>query len=199
MNIFDIQSLIARLKLVNDQDIDPENTYLQIGIHQPNNRKKGGAENSYPPYVIKLSDIVSMSKEYQYYVEVDISSSQILNSFTTPILLLPANEPNEYYDFKLYIETIGGTTDYTNGNQSEILYRNKVINTYEKGLFEKPHIISCSSLAIGFGLGYSTFLNIDASLPPSADALFFQVTGANPTGGNRSAKAKIWYNIIKVG
>ena len=61
MNIFDIQSLIAKRKLVSVQDIDPSNAYLQLGVYQPNMRKKGSGENAYPSYAIPLSEIVGGS------------------------------------------------------------------------------------------------------------------------------------------
>ncbi len=58
MDIFKIQSLITKGKIVSSADIDPENSYLQIGIYQPGNRKKGASDpNAYPAFAIPLSEV----------------------------------------------------------------------------------------------------------------------------------------------
>jgi len=60
MDIFNIQSLIKQGKIVGLSGLDPNNSYLQIGVYQPNNRKAGSADaNTYPPFAIPLSQIAS--------------------------------------------------------------------------------------------------------------------------------------------
>jgi hypothetical protein len=60
MDIFNIQSLIKQGKIVSTSEVDPNNSYLQIGVYQPNNRKAGSADaNTYPPFAIPLSQVLS--------------------------------------------------------------------------------------------------------------------------------------------
>jgi len=58
MDILNIQALITRGRIVTSSDIDPTETYVQIGIFQPGNRPSGsGNPDTYPSYVIPLSEI----------------------------------------------------------------------------------------------------------------------------------------------
>jgi hypothetical protein len=57
MDIVKIQALIAQGRVVKITDIDPTNSFVQIGVYQPDNRKIGSANNTYPPFVIPLSEL----------------------------------------------------------------------------------------------------------------------------------------------
>lgn len=57
MDIVKIQTLIAQGRVVELADIDPTQSFVQIGIYQPDNRKIGSANNAYPPFVIPLSEL----------------------------------------------------------------------------------------------------------------------------------------------
>ena len=58
MDIVNIQALIKARKLVTAADIDPANSYVQIGVYQNGNRKAGaGYPNAYAPYAIALSEL----------------------------------------------------------------------------------------------------------------------------------------------
>lgn len=60
MDIFNIQSLIKQGKIVSTSDINTNESYLQIGVYQPNNRKIASSDaNVYPSYVIPLSQIIA--------------------------------------------------------------------------------------------------------------------------------------------
>ena len=59
MDIVKIQSLIAQGRVVSSTDIDPTQTFVQIGVYQPENRKIGSANNTYPSFVIPLSELTS--------------------------------------------------------------------------------------------------------------------------------------------
>jgi hypothetical protein len=60
MDIFNVQSLITKKRIVTANDIDPTSSYLQVGVYQPNNRKAGAADaNTYPPFAIPLSQVLS--------------------------------------------------------------------------------------------------------------------------------------------
>ena len=56
MDIVKIQALIAQGRVVSITDIDPTQSFVQIGVYQPDNRKIGSANNSYPSFVIPLSE-----------------------------------------------------------------------------------------------------------------------------------------------
>lgn len=60
MDIAKIQTLIAQGKVITDvTQIDPDQAYVQIGVYQPNNRKIGSAVETYPSFVIALSELTS--------------------------------------------------------------------------------------------------------------------------------------------
>jgi hypothetical protein len=58
MDILNIQALISRGRLVTSADIDPTETYIQIGVYQPGNRQNAsGNPDAYASYVIPISEI----------------------------------------------------------------------------------------------------------------------------------------------
>jgi hypothetical protein len=58
MDILNIQALISRGRLVTSADIDPTETYIQIGVYQPGNRQNAsGNPDAYTSYVIPVSEI----------------------------------------------------------------------------------------------------------------------------------------------
>ena len=57
MDIVQIQALIAKGRVVSITDIDPTQSFVQIGVYQPDNRKIGSANNTYPSFVIPLSEL----------------------------------------------------------------------------------------------------------------------------------------------
>lgn len=61
---FIVQSLIAQGKLVKTADIDPTQTYAQIGIFQQNENRSGSSNNAYPSYAIPISEFGSKKKNF---------------------------------------------------------------------------------------------------------------------------------------
>lgn len=58
MDILKIQSLITQGKIVSASNIDLDNSYLQVGVYQQGNRKKGASDaNAYPSYAIPVSQV----------------------------------------------------------------------------------------------------------------------------------------------
>ena len=58
MDIVKIQTLLKQGRVAALSYIDPNESYLQIGVYQPNNRKIGPADaNAYAPFVIPLSEV----------------------------------------------------------------------------------------------------------------------------------------------
>jgi hypothetical protein len=72
MDIFKIQALIAQGKLVTVTDINLDETYVQVGVYQPNNRKIGsGNADTYPSAVIALSQL---GASYKYEIGQYVNS-----------------------------------------------------------------------------------------------------------------------------
>jgi hypothetical protein len=57
MDNYTIQTLITQGRVVGSGDVDPANTYIQIGVWQPGNRKRNASNDAYPSYVIPLSQL----------------------------------------------------------------------------------------------------------------------------------------------
>jgi hypothetical protein len=62
MDITKIQTLIAQGRVVTDiNDVNPNETFVQVGVYQPNNRKIGsGNADTYPSFAIALSELQSL-------------------------------------------------------------------------------------------------------------------------------------------
>jgi len=59
MDIFNIQAKKALGQILNLTDLDPDNTWLQIGVYSKSNAMKGISSNLYPAYIIKVSDFLN--------------------------------------------------------------------------------------------------------------------------------------------
>jgi hypothetical protein len=72
MDIVKIQSLIAQGRIVEAADINADETFLQVGIYQPNNRRVGsGNADSYPSFAIALSQL---GASYKYEIGQYVNS-----------------------------------------------------------------------------------------------------------------------------
>jgi hypothetical protein len=62
MDIFNVQSLITKKRIVTANDIDPTSSYLQVGVYQPGNKpSNSGNADAYPSYAIPISEISSIN------------------------------------------------------------------------------------------------------------------------------------------
>ncbi len=61
MEIVNIESLITKKRIAKLADLDQDTTFLQVGVFQKGNRKRGGEPNSYKPYVISFAELLSGS------------------------------------------------------------------------------------------------------------------------------------------
>jgi hypothetical protein len=72
MDILNIQALISRGRLVTSADIDPTETYVQIGVFQPGNKpSNSGNADAYPSYAIAISQIAGNSVNLKNLIVVD--------------------------------------------------------------------------------------------------------------------------------
>lgn len=149
---------------------------------------------------------------YDNYTEVSISSSQILNMGSTPIVLLPSSNSgvNRYYDYRFIIEFTVGTVSYTtlSSGTYQVKYFSgaSVPANYGAGMLNSGPTAP-NSVLIFTGTSSSSpgssasFINILSSVSTTRcqSVLFTTNNGLNPTTGNGTALVKIWYNIINVG
>jgi hypothetical protein len=64
MDIFNVQSLITKKRIVTANDIDPTSSYLQVGVFQPGNKpSNSGNADAYPSYAIPISEIAVKSNK----------------------------------------------------------------------------------------------------------------------------------------
>ena len=59
MDNYILQTLITQGRIVTSAEIDPDNSYLQVGVYQKGNRKSKAANDAYPAFAIPLSQIAS--------------------------------------------------------------------------------------------------------------------------------------------
>ena len=72
MDIVKIQSLIAQGRVVEAADINADETFLQVGVYQPNNRRVGsGNADTYSPFAIALSQL---GASYKYEIGQYVNS-----------------------------------------------------------------------------------------------------------------------------
>ena len=72
MDIVKIQSLIAQGRVVEAADINADETFLQVGVYQPNNRRIGsGNADTYAPFAIALSQLAA---SYKYEIGQYVNS-----------------------------------------------------------------------------------------------------------------------------
>lgn len=103
MDIAKIQTLIAQGRVVSITDIDPTQSFVQIGVYQPDNRKIGSANSAYPSFVIPVSELVPQ------------------NIYTPNILYVDDIAGNDAtgevgYPSKPYATIDAATADATSGN-----------------------------------------------------------------------------------
>ena len=72
MDIFNVQSLITKKRIVTANDIDPTSSYLQVGVYQPGNKpSNSGNADAYPSYAIAISQIAGNSVNLKNLIVVD--------------------------------------------------------------------------------------------------------------------------------
>lgn len=137
------------------------------------------------------------------YLEVNISSAQILAMGTTPIELLPAPGANSYYEYHGVIEYTGGATAYADLGTDHFVLGDS--DTYSGDYIAKNLINNTIDLVMGFNsfpkgqeagsagsdVGYPVKLN--------KALVFFTYNNTDPTLGDGTMKAKIWYTVRTFG
>jgi len=134
---------------------------------------------------------------------VDISAAQILNWGTTPIELAALSGPQKYYkNVKILLEYTFGTIKYLielpdflvvqSGSAKAIIedeFLKKVFNTIApvEGLSKSNQLDTIGGVTFQQGNTYNK------------NIVLFSATGQNPTQGDGTIRAKIWYEIETFG
>lgn len=127
------------------------------------------------------------------YIEVPITSAQILNMWDTAIDLLPTLASNQYYIFDIVLEYTAGTTPY--------------VNTDPWGIYGSDiEYVEYSTVSLGATNEVYRISSSDQKFPDAANREFTGTSvkmytngSANPTAGDGTILAKIWYKVRTFG
>jgi hypothetical protein len=145
-------------------------------------------------YKATISQVSETIGGYQNYIEVNVTSADILDSNTTPFELLPAPGVGKYYDAKFIVEYDYNTTQYNVGginltfiyDGTNYVYQVCKLDTLNNDTVLFPRIeIGSSIYAVGG-------MNLNSPL-------YLYTENADPTTGNGTMLFKIWYTIRTVG
>jgi hypothetical protein len=136
------------------------------------------------------------------YLEVDISSAQILAMGTTPIDILPAPGAGKYYDFTAIVEFTAGTSYVFTGDT--ILLGGS--DSYGGGLINPSFIATTNNKVAKVGHQPTEMVTSDATEYPTTwemvlneGIIFTALNGNDPTTGTGTIKVKIWYKLRTFG
>jgi hypothetical protein len=159
-----------------------------VHIVNPNDLSQNPAGSSYKATIQQLVNLVSGITEPSY-TAVTITSSDILNSNSTPFEILPNPGVNNYYDLKIILEYTYNTTSYTSGSDTIITDgTNNVYYIGDVGAF------TTDTINILQDIPSVTNQKMYPNLPLSLFTL-----SADPTTGDGEILLKIWYTIRSLG
>ena len=107
MDIFNIEALISQGKVLTSMDIDPINDYVQIGKYVPNNRKMGGAPNSYESFAVAIKELGGLSS---------VSHDGTLTGLGTP--LSPLSVVSAYKGWTSVVGILNNAFDNSGGTSN---------------------------------------------------------------------------------
>ena len=145
-------------------------------------------------YKATISQVSEAIGAYQNYIEVNVTSADILVSNTTPSELLPSPGVGKYYDAKFIVEYDYNTTQYSVGGSNltfiydgtNYVYQVCKLDTLNNDIVLFPRVeIGSSIYAVGG-------MNLNSSL-----SLYTE--NADPTTGNGTMLFKIWYSVRTLG
>jgi hypothetical protein len=132
------------------------------------------------------------------YKEVQTTAAQLLNSWTSPIELLPALTGNQYYVYNIHALFTMGTSDYV------VDYWFVSPNSFLAQVAGPPPGTIIQYQTTTWGAATDTNESPGAALvngtPLGAGQqveFLGDNAGGNPTGGNGTFKFKIWYQVYE--
>lgn len=139
------------------------------------------------------------------YTEINISSAELINppsippgyAYTDGIVLLPITGPTQYYEWKLNIEFIPGSTAYNNPSPMP-LFNNQ--NQWEI----KTTVISANVPAVWLLDSRTPIINAGSGDANPGDyvednQLILTWGPGLFTGGDGTLKVKLWYKLVNFG
>ena len=138
---------------------------------------------------------------FQNYIEVPVTSAQILAMGVTPIDLLPVLGADEYYEVKVILEFDYGTAVYVspdkitvelNGLSTCLLKAQFITQAANQAAILDDFLVNSPNAGLG---------TVDhAFFTPTAGSLkLYTVDGTDPTLGDGTMLAKIWYTVHTFG
>jgi len=133
---------------------------------------------------------------YTNYVEVPISSAQILNMGTTAIQLLPVLPITQYYKYEVSFEYTPGNLPYSAVSDYTLFASvGNIHNVYDTKLLGLDKIVFFGGSQQG-QIQSSGSKNYEAySLAVAGSGIYFDSI-PSPTVGNGTILAKIWYTVV---
>jgi hypothetical protein len=137
------------------------------------------------------------------YLEVNITSEQILSMGTSPIELLPAPGEGKYYDCRVVLEYTFNNVDYSVTDDIMIGFDGygavQLIRYLLDGFnVNTVAIWNGAGTAIERSIAYASFYTA-YSMQVNKSVVFTTLDATNPTNGDGTVKAKIWYTIKNFG
>lgn len=141
------------------------------------------------------------------YLEVPVSSSQILSMGTSAVELLPAPGVNMYYDAIVVLEFTYNSIKYTMPVSDDIAvvfestYQGSLVRRFIDGFDSSDTVATCypaSSSVEQANTSGGVFISSYAQ--KKNDRLILTLfNGGNPTNGNGTILAKVWYKVKTFG
>jgi hypothetical protein len=130
------------------------------------------------------------------YIEVPLSSEQILELGSNPLAVLPAAGVNTYYQYVAILEFSVGEDLYTFENDY-LNFSNSIIspNLISGDVNSVVEVSSISSYLINV----SDEVSINEPKNLNEPIFFFTNGGTNPTLGNGTILIKLWYKVRTFG
>jgi hypothetical protein len=148
------------------------------------------AGSSYSASLQQVYDSFNIVNSIWDYKVVDVTSSDILNIGTSPIILL-SGDTTIYYDYKIIIEYTHVTTPYTLFN-----FSGDLVLRYD-ATYNIPQLITTTNNSVA--ITFPTITNGRINMSPIQDVILTTNNGTDPTLGDGTIKVKIWYKRLTFG
>ena len=124
---------------------------------------------------------LTQNQGYDNFIEVSISSAEILSLSTTPKDVLPVLTGSDYYDYKVIFEYTYGTTPYNSGGGGSFL----IVDNLGRGLTTMENL---NAVTYSFASNYYTY----GSRVRPATGLSCSIVSP-PTSGDGTVNLKVYY------
>jgi hypothetical protein len=154
------------------------------------------ANDSNRTKTVKMSGVKSYLNVNTYTASVNVTSSQILNSFSQPVILIPGVATKHIQPISVMVKYTFNTTSYTAPNDfvlglGAVAYpylSNGIPFIYMNGIATDFTFGLPTNYATNFGNTYSTAIG--------GDNLLFACDTANPTLGDGTLTFDIMYRLV---